>query len=146
MLREEIAPRLRSLGFKGSGQSFSLPSESHWAIVGFQKSRFSDARSVSFTVNVTVVGRNEWETAHAKCRGLSARPAPNTGLPPISAPSGYWHERIGFLIPGNRDRWWNVAAQADTSEIAEAVVADIRDVAIPAMLERMRSPDIAKPY
>jgi hypothetical protein len=52
MLRDEIAPELRAAGFKGSRQSFDLPSESHWAVLGFQKSAWSDRQRVTFTVNL----------------------------------------------------------------------------------------------
>jgi hypothetical protein len=39
MLRTEIAPRLRVLGFKGSGNSYVLPDDDRWLLVGFQKNR-----------------------------------------------------------------------------------------------------------
>lgn len=145
MLRDELAPRLRSLGFKGSGQTYALPSDSHWAVLGFQKSAFSDARTVSFTVNASVVGREEWETARATSPRLPSRPPANTRFPPTIAPAGYWHGRIGLLMPGRLDRWWKVDAESDTADIAEAVVADIREFVIPAMRERMDKRDIASP-
>jgi hypothetical protein len=34
MMREQVAPKLRVLGFKGSGQKFVLASDSHWALLG----------------------------------------------------------------------------------------------------------------
>jgi hypothetical protein len=55
MLREEVAPALRELGLRGSGQRFRLPSESHWALLAFQKSQWSDADEIRFTVNVMTV-------------------------------------------------------------------------------------------
>ena len=54
MLRDELAPRLRQLGFKGSRQAFLLPDDHRWIQIGFQKSAWSDAGSVRFTANVTV--------------------------------------------------------------------------------------------
>ena len=59
MMKEEIAPALRRLGFKGSGQRYELPSPTHWALLGFQKSAYSDSPEVRFTVNVTIAGRDE---------------------------------------------------------------------------------------
>jgi hypothetical protein len=32
MIREKIAPELRRMGFEGSGQSFTLPSETYWVL------------------------------------------------------------------------------------------------------------------
>ena len=143
MLRDEIAPQLRSLGLKGSGQNFYLPSESHWALLGFQKSQWSDASRVSFTVNLTIVGHEDWVTGRAAWPNLPERPRATWGLPPMmkSAFADYWHTRIGSLMPSGRDQWWDVTADARTSDIADAVVADIREFAVPAMLERMTAPD-----
>jgi hypothetical protein len=57
MMREQVAPALRGLGIKGSGQSFANPSERYWALIGFQKSRRSSSAVLEFTVNLTVVSR-----------------------------------------------------------------------------------------
>jgi hypothetical protein len=143
MLRDLVAPELRSLGFKGSGQNFSLPNDSHWALLGFQKSDFSHRDEISFTINLTVVRRDEWERGHAKAwPSRPVRPpGANWGLSPmLEADFGgaYWHERIGSLMPGGRDRWWTVADDEDTRDLAAVVVAEIDEFAIPAMRERTR--------
>jgi hypothetical protein len=57
MMKTQVAPALRGLGFKGSGQNYELPSPGHWAMLGFQKSAWSDASALRFTVNVLVVSR-----------------------------------------------------------------------------------------
>jgi hypothetical protein len=44
MMRHDVAPELRRMGFRGPGQSFMLPSEDHWVLLGFQKSRSRSAR------------------------------------------------------------------------------------------------------
>ncbi len=51
MLREQIAPRLRALGFQGSGGVYRLPDEREWRQLGFQKDRYSTAvtRAVRFS-------------------------------------------------------------------------------------------------
>src|SRR5882757_3399617 len=54
LLRAQIAPGLRALGFKGSGQTYELPHLETWALIGFQKSAHNTARHIEFTVNVTV--------------------------------------------------------------------------------------------
>ena len=128
MMQQEIAPALRELGFKGSGQSFTLPSVTHWALLGFQKSAWGDAREVQFTVNLTVVGKRAWEDARAERPYLGARPAPNTGY---GFPT--WGERIGLLLPEGTDLWWSVAADSSTVSVVEGVLAAIRDYALPEM-------------
>src|SRR6266508_1633339 len=55
MLRDHVAPALREMGFRGSGQNFSLRSDSHWALLDFQKSQWSSEDKIAFTVNLPVV-------------------------------------------------------------------------------------------
>jgi hypothetical protein len=57
LMKTLIAPGLRALGFKGSGQNYQLPSDDHWAMLGFQKSVSSDSETIRFTINVLVVSR-----------------------------------------------------------------------------------------
>ncbi|RPE41173.1 uncharacterized protein DUF4304 [Streptomyces sp. Ag109_O5-1] len=56
MMRTQIAPALRALGFKGSGQIFELPHPASWALLGFQKSAYNTARHVEFTVTARQPG------------------------------------------------------------------------------------------
>jgi hypothetical protein len=76
MLRESVAPALRDLGFKGSGQNCHLPSDDVWALVGFQKSQWSEATKLTFTANITVASRRIWATAR-ETRNLPERPSAN---------------------------------------------------------------------
>src|SRR5439155_1336209 len=59
MVKDEIAPALRELGFKGSGQRFTLPSETHWALLGLQKFTWSDRDRVDFYRGDELVGSGE---------------------------------------------------------------------------------------
>src|SRR5712691_6087251 len=96
MLREDVAPSLRRLGLKGSGQVYTIPSSTHWAIVAFQKSAYSDADLVRFTLNLTVARKDEWAAAYAEKQPvIGRRPMPNTYVPVGSS----WHSRIGHLMP-----------------------------------------------
>jgi Domain of unknown function (DUF4304) len=58
LLKSLIAPGLRAIGFKGSGQNYRLSSDDHWAMLAFQKSTSSNATHVRFTANVLVVSRS----------------------------------------------------------------------------------------
>lgn len=107
MLRDHVAPALREMGFRGSGQNFSLPSDSHWALLGFQKSQWSSEDKIAFTVNMTVVARDEWVAILAEYPELGERPGANWSPAPIFArvwQSGYWHSRIGMVMPGEGDK------------------------------------------
>lgn len=136
MMRERIAPALRELGCKGSGQTYVLPSEDYWALIGFQKSSQGDARSTRFTINVTVVARREWAQARLEQQHLPERPSPITRF---GEPA--WQVRIGRLLPdasgGWSDRWWDVPAEGAADRTVAEVIEAIRDHALPAMRERM---------
>src|SRR4029079_2033762 len=41
----------------------SLASATHWALLGFQRDKWSDKSRLRFTVNVTVVRRDAWDNA-----------------------------------------------------------------------------------
>jgi Domain of unknown function (DUF4304) len=131
MLKEEVAPALRRLGFKGSGQRYELPSETHWAIVGFQKFTWSDQDRVDFTVNVTVTDRDEWEHARKERPYLTARPSANVG-----AGVG-WEKRIADIVPADRDLIWTVIAGQPTEPVAGDVVSVLADHVIPAVRRRI---------
>jgi Domain of unknown function (DUF4304) len=137
MMREQIAPALRSLGLKGSGQSYSIPSEKHWALIGFQKSGASSAAAVKFTVNLTIQSREAWAKAYEDSPWIGKKPSPNVRS---GAPGG-WTSRIGHLLPTPRDHWWWVEPDRPTAPVADEVVAAVRDYGLPEMRQRMANSD-----
>lgn len=78
MLKTLVAPRLRTIGLKGSGQNYRLPSDDYWALLGFQKSTSSDASHVRFTCNVLVVSKSVWDAVRAESPHLPERPTATT--------------------------------------------------------------------
>ena len=140
MLKEHVAPELRRLGFKGSGQAYSLPDEQCYASLGFQKGKWNSAESASFRVNVSVVNRlvwQEWERPRP-----AKPPSPNT-----SYGEPVWWQRIGRFLPGDGDVWWTVSDDTNVEGLANEVVRAISDAALPAMvaeMERQRhlTPDV----
>jgi hypothetical protein len=138
MLRDEVAPALRKLGLKGSGQRYELPSDDYWAIVGFQKSKWSDAAEVAFTLNLTVASRRGCAEARATHPHLPERPSPTRTLYGAGVDKWIWQSRIGLLLPDRNDRWWDVTAGQDTRALATELIDIIRDRALPAMRERMQ--------
>ncbi|MFE4409798.1 DUF4304 domain-containing protein [Streptomyces sp. NPDC056821] len=134
MMRAQVAPGLRALGFKGSGQIFELPHPSSWALLGFQKSAYNTAGHVEFTVNVTVAGKAAWAEARERQPHLPARPSPNVVYGPAA-----WHSRIGRLLPTARDTWWTISPKSDQSRVARDVMTAITDYALPAIRARLLS-------
>ena len=133
LLKSLIAPGLRAIGFKGSGQNYRLSSDDSWAMLGFQKSTSSDATHVRFTANVLVVSRSGWDAARAESPHLPERPTATTYWGTY-----VWQKRIGELLPGGEDMWWDVEAGDDAAELADAIVWAVRDYVLPAMRRRMK--------
>lgn len=134
LMRDYIAPRLRELGFKGSGREFWLSSESFWAGIGFQASAWSDKSAVQFTVNVQVVEKDRWAelVASRPDRKYPRRPAANSSYGSRVA----WATRIGELMDG-QDHWWSTRGVVDLAALAEEVIREIRDKALPEMRSRI---------
>jgi Domain of unknown function (DUF4304) len=128
-----VAPGLRAIGFKGSGQNYRLPSDDHWAMLGFQKSTSSDPTHVRFTANVVVVSRSSWDAVRAESPHLPERPTATTYWGTY-----VWQKRIGELLPDGEDMWWDVEAGADEAELADAIVWAVRDYVLPAMRRQMK--------
>ncbi|WP_431680130.1 DUF4304 domain-containing protein [Kitasatospora sp. KL5] len=135
MLRDSIAPRLRALGWKGSGQRFELPDPAAWVQLGFQGSRFNSADSLDFTVNISVIGRRAWDSYREEHPGLPARPNPSTYYSRQLSPV-----RIGYLLAAGRDTWWNISTDRPRDRIArtaDGVVAAVTDHAMPEIHRRL---------
>jgi len=126
-LKSSIAPELKACDLKGSGQNYSIKSDSHWALIGLQKSIYSDAVGLKFTINLCVVSKNDWELARQERSYLPLKPSAN-----VHWPVG-WVKRIGYLLPKGQDYWWSVETTTDLKGLADEVIDAICNKAIPAM-------------
>jgi hypothetical protein len=133
--RDQIAPDLRAMGFKGSGQQFRIPNEAgDHAILGFQLWKWNHAELARFTANVSFYGAPEWDSAHAREPWLGKAPTPNTNY------SMGWEERIGYLLqPYPHDHWWAIAGDpVEARLVARDVVAVVRADVLPQLQARLR--------
>jgi hypothetical protein len=84
LLRDLLSPGLRLLGLTGSAGRFQLRCEACWVLLGLQKSAYSDAAEVQFTVNLMVANKNSWATMRAEkpylCQ-IARHPARSTAVP-----------------------------------------------------------------
>jgi hypothetical protein len=133
MLKTLIAPGLRAIGFRGSGQNYRLPSDDYWAMLGFQKSTSSDASHVRFTGNVLVVSKSGWDAVRAERPHLPERPTATTYWGTF-----VWQKRIGALLPGGEDLWWEIEAGGDAAGLADAVIWAVQDYVVPAIQRQMK--------
>jgi uncharacterized protein DUF4304 len=124
---------LRSLGLKGSGQSYEIRSDRYWALVGFQKSVASSADAVTFTVNLQVHSRDAWARAYDERPSIGAKPSANT----LVGVEGTWWSRIGKLLPDASDRWWRIESGSPIEPVADEVITALRDYGLPEMRRQM---------
>lgn len=147
MLKDVVAPQLRTLGLKGSGHRFHLPDHYSRVVLDFQKSQGNTAEKVRFAVNLMVAPLDQWEATQASRR----------------AGSIMWSARLGFLLPVRSDYWWTLAdptyrpyggffatrdgmpdhyvpvedVETDERRIGAEVLRSIRDYGLPAVERAM---------
>lgn len=137
MVRDDIAPRLRELGFRGSRSVYSLPDDHYWRLLGFQRSVSSNRERVSFTLNLTLADKAAWQAALQTHAWIGSRPSGNVGaygLPPEIVEVA----RIGELIPGKDDVWWELPAGGAAEPLASEVLDAIETYGLPWL--RRKSP------
>ncbi len=135
MIRDHVAPALREMGFKGSGQNYALPSETHWVSLWFQKSVYSDAIQISFTVHLLVVGKDEWEAIREANDRAPDRPR-FWGAPARSWTASY-RPRPKEAPGGWMQIWWELEAGQPIEPLANLVISTVRNEALPRIREFM---------
>ena len=133
-MKTAFAPFLRERGFRGSAGRFELPSERYWAQLGFQKSAYSDRLELRFTINLSVIARDEWAQRREASPHLGTRPTPTTIY-------GSWAEqqRIGMVTPQPGDKWWHLGVGSNVIPVRDDVLADLDTYAIPWIRTRLAS-------
>ena len=132
IIRAELAPILREVGFKKKARNFRREHADRIDVINVQASRYSDASSAKFTVNVGVYYPAIAEMSDA--------------LPVKGAPKEYdctVHARIGALREDRRDFWWTIEPSSDDGAIAKDLAQNVRDYCLP-WLEHMGDLDAVK--
>jgi len=126
MIKDVVSPALREQGLVGSGGRYSIRSETHWALLAFQKSWYSDSAEVRFTVNLMVVRRDDWDEL--------VREHPYYGKKP-SAITTYRNParqvRIGELVDDLEDKWWRIFSGQDMDAVQPDLLGNLIDVGLP---------------
>ncbi len=132
MVKDFLSPGLRGMGFTGSGGRYSLASPECWALVSLQKSAYSDAAVIKFTVNLLVANKADWLAARVARPYLPERPSAGTQYekPAVS-------QRIGILTPDHLDKWWRVSFAVDLEAVSNEVLRDIRECGLPWLRQQL---------
>jgi hypothetical protein len=132
LVGELLSPGFRRLGMTGSKGRYKLACASGWALLGLQKSAYSDAAEVQFTINLMVANKQTWASVRSEKPYLPERPAPGTSYGDATAQT-----RIGALMPGEADIWWRVHEGVSTFEIAADVLANVEVFGVPWLRREM---------
>jgi Domain of unknown function (DUF4304) len=121
MVRSEIAPSLKALGFKRTRATFHRSVDENWEVINLQRSQFSDRVHASFTVNLGV--------------GVELLRVDDEAWPAGRRPVEYkcqFRSRIGELVdpPPARDLWWDLDPETDAEFLGRQVVETIKKFAL----------------
>jgi len=132
LMKTTFGPALRAAGLRGSNGRFELPSDIYWAQLGFQKSSYSGADELRFTVNLSAISRTEWDIHKAARPNLGRQPTPTIHYGPWADQA-----RIGQLTPAVADKWWRIVRGADIDPVRDDALADLLNYAVPWLQARV---------
>jgi hypothetical protein len=114
----ETADRVKELGFVRRGNALRKIGEENIGIIEFQKSVNDSKSKILFTVNLAVV-----------CGALLD--AEQSTLAKAKSIDAHLRQRIGMLMPGRPDKWWEVTNATDVDALATEVSDLIRNEGAP---------------
>lgn len=123
----DLAPFLRSIGYKKSGRTFRAKADPFVRVINVQASQWNRGTEARFTVNLGIYSQVIEE---------SFRPSSN-----LVEPKEYHcvlRKRIGELMPGNQDTWWNSEPLEKFESLAPSLRHAVEAYAMP-WFERINS-------
>ncbi len=125
---------MRLNGLTGSGGRYALTSDTHWALIGFQKSWYSDRAELRFTVNLLVVRRTVWAELVEQRPHYGAKPSPLTHYG-----DSVRQERIGMLVDDREDKWWRIYPGQDLAVVESDVLSNLTEHGLPWLRSQVSS-------
>jgi hypothetical protein len=135
LLRLSIAPELRTMGFKGSGNSFTMVKDEYAVGINFQKNKWSTREVVTFDVNLSVVHRAS-NDSFEKENVIAQRLGKEIEVPS----SGNFWTRLSNLGEPRANFPWTVIPGGPNDDVAEDVLNAIRRHFLPRVEEELRRP------
>jgi hypothetical protein len=127
IIKSQIAPVLKSQGFRKEKRLWTRPAGETVQLVGLQASQWSVEDKGDFTFNLGV----HWSTPYDD---LICAPWPR------SANAGFcvFCRRIGSLLRPPGDRWWDVSRSSKLDEVGQTAVQSVIEFGLPE-LDRFNS-------
>jgi hypothetical protein len=133
-----LSPLLFENGFKKRGLTWNRGSGEIVQVLDLQKSKFSDAERIDFTINVGIWARPVWMV-------LSGATPPRF----IKESDCYTSFRVGQLLadfcPKATDLWWILTNENDVERVGVEVRTIVSDKCLP-FLDRFRSLEDVKQF
>jgi hypothetical protein len=114
------APLLKEAGYRKLARSFHADAGGLFKVVQFQSSMWNTPDSARFTVNLNIA----LSYFHEKCMGEPFPKNPGSAAPVLS-------QRIGYLMPEQRDFWWEVTPKSDVDGIASHLTKALSEGGLP---------------
>jgi hypothetical protein len=121
----ELWPLFKEAGFRRASQNFAVQSDECWAVVNFQKSRWSAADEKTFYINVAVTPK----------RLMAFRDQPTEKPPIYYTCISVW--RAGQWGPPGSPSQWTVRDEASGKQTVDHLRVLLSDWVIPALKSRM---------
>jgi hypothetical protein len=119
ILITKIAFFLNASGYKKIGGNFYYKEENNIGIINFQKSKDSTSASTLFTVNLGV-----YSEALKVFDNFDIKSKP-------SIADCHWRKRIGYLMAGKQDYWWEINDAKLSSNLITEIIFLLKETAIP---------------
>lgn len=118
---KETAQRLRPVGFVRRDKVFRRVQGDVCALLQFQRSTMNTADRMLFTVNLGIVQADLLER-------------PRSSLANSRCIDAHLGLRIGMLLPGRSDKWWEITASTNADDLADEVAGLLLEKAVPYLL------------
>ncbi|MCW3466636.1 DUF4304 domain-containing protein [Chitinophaga nivalis] len=123
-LLSAIGNCLKSNNWKKQGKTFYFSQDNNWGLINFQNST-DNQEEILFTINLAVSS-----TVLRKFEDKDL-----TKMPGIVR--CHWTERIGFLMPVNKDFWWEIDATTDLLALSREIIEILVQKGIPEIKKHM---------
>jgi len=115
---ETTAKNVDKLGFRRQGSILRVIRQGNAGIIEFQKSTKNTSEKILFTVNLAVI-----------CGALLEPDQPS--LEKARSTDAHLRQRIGMLMPGRPDQWWEISEAVAVGALASEVSEVIANVGAP---------------
>jgi Domain of unknown function (DUF4304) len=121
----DLTPVFKKSGFRKSSQNFSIESDECWAVINFQKSRWTEADEKTFYINAAVTAK----------RLMAFDNKPTHKAPPYY--SCIWRARAEQFGPDCKTQQWTIRDEESVRSVVEYLRILLQDFVIPAVKSLM---------